>query len=293
MMVDEADIDLVGATSSSAKGIKRSLSVSDLTNGSGNNRTNQSNKRKPGPIPKDFPVPKPYARRASSLSPHNTPPASPVPWLEEPKSPETPPDSPVLVTPPTTPLVMTPEKLINGLSSEVTFLNIPEVVNIKSEFTNSHDLPVLPQSVVNNVYSVKNLVKQDSNVVVKTESGSSIKSEFNNRSSITLHSSSGTSTTIVSFGDNISLNDNNGLVSKNNLVSKCEVVSNHIGEINPKVEKERPLSTKELEEIRKNNLAVRDLTFKEIRRKGTSKLFFSTKKSKYFSLKFIKIKTYF
>lgn len=283
MMVDEADIDLVGATSSSAKGMKRSLSVTDLTNGS--SRTNQSNKRKPGPIPKDFPVPKPYSRRASSVSPNNTPRASPVPWLEEPKSPETPPDSPTLVTPPTTPLVMLSEKLINGLSSEVTLLNIPEVVNIKSEFTNSHDLPVLPQSVVNNVYSVKNLVKQDSNVVIKTESGNLIKSEFNNRSSITLHSSSGASTTIVSFGDNISLNDNNGLVSKNNIVSKCEVVSNHVGEINPKIEKEKPLSTKELEEIRKNNLAIRDLTFKEIRRKGTSESFLSTSIYNFFILK--------
>lgn len=52
-----------------------------------------------------------------------------------------------------------------------------------------------------------------------------------------------------------------------------ERLSNHVEEKREsKVEKDKTLTKKELEDIRKHNLSVRELVYKEVRRRGTSKL---------------------
>ncbi|KAJ8684130.1 hypothetical protein QAD02_019922 [Eretmocerus hayati] len=88
MMVDEADIDMMGATSTS-KGLKRSLAMADTGSMSPSlNPSRPPSKRKPGPIPRDITV------RRPSMSPPNTPPASPIPWSDDIKCPTSPPTPP-------------------------------------------------------------------------------------------------------------------------------------------------------------------------------------------------------
>uniref|UniRef100_A0A0A9WP85 Integrator complex subunit 6-A n=2 Tax=Lygus hesperus TaxID=30085 RepID=A0A0A9WP85_LYGHE len=88
MMVDEADIDLVGGPGSSGRGIKRSL---DGANPS------RPNKRKPGPIPRDVTVRRP----PTPLSPSSETSAlsSPPSPMHVPTMDSSPPGSPVHISP--------------------------------------------------------------------------------------------------------------------------------------------------------------------------------------------------
>lgn len=241
MMVDEADIDMVGATSSTSKGLKRTLPASD---GGGSLASKPPpNKRKPGPIPKDVVV------RRPSYTPTNTPPSSPVPWVDDTKNQVTPTaDSNQVVssniTTPSisnTPCINSPEKLVNGLAEMPT---IPVFEPIPVEHTNNHmDAPPTLTPIVNNIDTPKNEER-------KTEKTENIKNECNN----------------------LPPNDcvENSVKVEN---SVDERLSNHVEEKREsKVEKDKTLTKKELEDIRKHNLSVRELVYKEVRRRGTSKL---------------------
>lgn len=243
-MVDEADIDMVGATSSTSKGgLKRSLPASD---GGGSLASKPPpNKRKPGPIPKDVVV------RRPSYTPTNTPPSSPIPWIDDTKNQVTPTASdsnqispnPVVNSTPSilnTPSVNSTEKLVNGLAEMPT---IPVFEPIPVEHTNNHaDSPPTLTPIVNNIDTPK--------VDVKTEKTDTVKNECNK----------------LPPNDCV---ENNVKVEN----SIDERLSNHIEEKREsKVEKEKILTKKELEEIRRHNLSVRELVYKEVRRRGTSKL---------------------
>lgn len=241
-MVDEADIDMVGATSSTSKGgLKRSLPASD---GGGSLASKPPpNKRKPGPIPKDVVV------RRPSYTPTNTSPSSPVPWVDDTKNQVTPTadsnqvSSNITNSTPSVsnaPCINSPEKLVNGLAEMPT---IPIFEPIPVEHTNNHmDAPPTLTPVVNNVDTPKSEVKSE-----KTEN---VKNECNN----------------------LPLNDcvENSVKVEN---SVDERLSNHVEEKREsKVEKDKVLTKKELEDIRRHNLSVRELVYKEVRRRGTSKL---------------------
>ncbi|XP_076474895.1 integrator complex subunit 6 isoform X2 [Bombus vancouverensis nearcticus] len=240
MMVDEADIDMVGATSSTSKGgLKRSLPASD---GGGSPASKPPpNKRKPGPIPKDVVV------RRPSYTPTNTPPSSPVPWVDDTKNQVTPTadsnqvSSNITNSTPSVsnaPCINSPEKLVNGLAEMPT---IPVFEPIPVEHTNNHmDVPPTLTPVVNNVDTPKS--------EVKTEKTENVKNECNN----------------------LPLNDcvENSVRVEN---SVDERLSNHIEEKREsKVEKDKVLTKKELEDIRRHNLSVRELVYKEVRRRGTN-----------------------
>lgn len=242
MMVDEADIDMVGATSSTSKGgLKRTLPASD---GGSLASKPPPNKRKPGPIPKDVVV------RRPSYTPANTPPSSPIPWVDDTKNQVTPAADSNQVSPNTvnsttpsisnTPSVNLPEKLVNGLTEMPT---IPVFEPIPVEHTNNHmDVPPTLTPVVNNVDAPK--------IEINTEKTENVKNECNK----------------------LPLNDcvENSVKVEN---SVDERLSNHVEDKRePKVEKDKILTKKELEDIRRHNLSVRELVYKEVRRRGTSKL---------------------
>ena len=67
MMVDEADIDLIGGSSSSG-GISSGRGMKRMLESSGP----RPPKRKPGPLPKDLKIRRPF-------TPPSTPPSSPAP----------------------------------------------------------------------------------------------------------------------------------------------------------------------------------------------------------------------
>ncbi|KOX78227.1 Integrator complex subunit 6-A [Melipona quadrifasciata] len=235
MMVDEADIDMVGATSSTSKGLKRTLPASD---GGGSLASKPPpNKRKPGPIPKDVVI------RRPSYTPTNTPPSSPVPWVDDTKNQVTPTadSNQVSLTPSisNTPCINSPEKLVNGLTEMPT---IPVFEPIPVEHTNNHmDAPPTLIPIVNNVDTPK--IEER-----KTEKTENIKNECNN----------------------LPPNDcvENSVKVEN---SVDERLSNHVEEKHEsKVEKDKTLTKKELEDIRKHNLSVRELVYKEVRRRGTN-----------------------
>lgn len=103
MMVDEADIDLVGGNSPHRTGNKRST-------GDPLGSPRPPNKRKPGPIPRDVLVRRPSP---SPPSPVQTPPPplSPPPMLSPPPSPAAVINLPLL-QPPLTPPPLSPA--VNG-----------------------------------------------------------------------------------------------------------------------------------------------------------------------------------
>lgn len=254
MMVDEADIDIVGATSSTSKGgLKRTLPQSD--NAGSSSPKPPPNKRKPGPIPKDVIV------RRPSYS--NTPPSSPIPWMmEDTKSQVT-----VTVTAAaaaTTPVADTntppilsclpnvspghaslpcssaSEKLVNGLA-EMPIIPVFEPIPV--EHVNNHmDTPPVLTPIVNNVDAIS---KGD----VKSERTDNVKNECNR----------------------LPVND---CIENNMRVDSAadERLTNHVEEKRePKTEKEKKLTKKELEDIRRHNLNIRELVYKEVRRRGKSK----------------------
>lgn len=273
--MDEADIDIVGATSSTSKaGLKRTLSQSD--SGPLSPRP-PPNKRKPGPIPKDVII------RRPSYSPTNTPPGSPIPWMEDTKSQITATAAMTTTTTATTTgvvavaaisaLVVEPspspssicttsvtpgqassnlvapcsnaqptEKLVNGLAEMPTIPIFEQVEHIN----NHMDMPPILTPIVNNV---NDITKSD----VKSEKTDGVKSEC---------------------GRLLPVNDCavNKLESsvKGDSASPEERLMNHVEE-KVKSEKERKLTRKELEEIRRHNLGIRNLIFREVRRKGYGK----------------------
>ncbi|XP_020294202.1 integrator complex subunit 6 isoform X2 [Pseudomyrmex gracilis] len=248
MMVDEADIDIVGATSSTTKGgLKRSLPQSD-SGGSSSPRP-PPNKRKPGPIPKDVIV------RRPSYSPINTPPSSPIPWLIEDAKNQlvTPTDTslpPVLTgnlpnaSPAHTgsvPSSSAPEKLMNGLAEMPT---IPVFEPIPVEHINNHmDTPPVLTPIVNNVDTTP---KTD----VRSERTDSVRNECNR---------------LPISNDSIE----NSVRVVDNVVE--EKLTNHVEERRKtKPEKEKKLTKKELEDIKRHNLNIRELVYKEVRRRGTN-----------------------
>ncbi|XP_012284732.1 integrator complex subunit 6 isoform X2 [Orussus abietinus] len=242
MMVDEADIDMVGATSSTSKGgLKRTLPPSD--SGGPPAPRPPPNKRKPGPIPKDVIV------RRPSYSPTSTPPSSPIPWMDEIKN-QVVPTADANVSPNLSSVsgVSNPggsnqtEKLVNGLAEMPT---IPVFEPIPVEPVNNHsDLPpTLTPIVVNNIETTKN--------EVKSERTDNVKSECHKPQTINDCVENQNSVKVESVSD--------------------ERLTNHTDEKRPpKLEKERPLSKKELDDIRKHNLSVRELVYKEVRRRGTN-----------------------
>lgn len=242
-MVDEADIDIVGATSSTSKGgMKRSLPPSD---GGGTPVARPPpNKRKPGPIPKDVIV------RRPSYSPANTPPSSPIPWMDETKNQvlsnlelNT---SPNLINAShvtSTPCASSQEKLVNGLAEMPT---IPIFEAIPAEHVNNHmdGPPTLTPIIVNNVDSLKSDVKSERIDLVNVESNR-LPSNDSSENSVKIES------------------------------AVEERLTNHVEEKRePKIEKEKVFTKKELEDIRRHNLSVRELVYKEVRRRGTSKFIF-------------------
>ncbi|XP_071629585.1 integrator complex subunit 6 isoform X1 [Temnothorax longispinosus] len=249
MMVDEADIDIVGATSSTSKGgLKRTLPQSD-SGGSSSPRP-PPNKRKPGPIPKDVIV-----RRPSYTL---TPPSSPIPWVMEDTK------NQVAVTAAATPIADTSvppilpglpnvspghaslpcssasEKLVNGLA-EMPVIPIFEPIPV--EHVNNHmDTPPVLTPIVNNVDTVP---KSD----VKSERTDNAKNEC---SRLPVNDCIENSVRVV-----------DGVTE--------EKLTNHVEEKRdrePKIERERKLTKKELEDIRRHNLSIRGLVYKEVRRRG-------------------------
>lgn len=247
--MDEADIDIVGATSSTSKGgLKRALPQSD-SGGSSSPRP-PPNKRKPGPIPKEITI------RRPSYSPVNTPPSSPIPWvMEDVKNGKTTMASvaevnvsPILTCSPNVSsghaLVCSsmPEKLVNGLAEMPT---IPVYEPISVEHINNHmDMPPVLTPIVNNVDTI---LKSE----VKSERTENVRNEQCNR---------------LSINDNIEDGVRVDSATEDRL-------TNHVEEKRePKIEKEKKLTKKELEDIRRHNLNIRELVYKEVRRNGTSKL---------------------
>ncbi|XP_063979474.1 integrator complex subunit 6 [Diachasmimorpha longicaudata] len=274
MMVDEADIDMVGATSSSSANsnnanssvvlpptspmsptnsipnsggltgitIKGSLKRS-LDNNGGNGSVSPivsrpPSKRKPGPIPREVVV-----RRPSYSSPVNKSPAvSPVPWSQEPKSPTGPP--PEAVTAPSSSNVLAPVPVssINAGNSDTIANNSTSTVPDKLtngltpavDITESLENHSVPTS--NNVKGVKQKSLCE-NAEPKVECSESNAPEGHN--------------------------------SVNSIDKKDERITNHVEE-GKIVKGERSLSKKELEEIRKHNLSIRELVHKEVRKRGTN-----------------------
>lgn len=254
MMVDEADIDMVGATSSASKGgMKRALTPTE--GGVSPALRPPPNKRKPGPIPKDVTVKRPI--KSPSSSPSN----SPIPWLEDVKPPSLLPPLPPLPPSPlnssvinnansdlissalSSPYPNSPEKLVNGIT-EILMTPIFEPIAVEP-LTNHLDIPPILTPVVNNVDSLK--------LEVKTE-------RIEN----------------VEIIECIKLAVNDCVDNQNSVKVKCatdEPLTNHVEEKQrekEKIEKERPLTKKEIEDVRKHNLSVRELVYKEVRRKGTN-----------------------
>lgn len=239
MMVDEADIDMVGATSSASKGgIKRSLPPSD---GGGTPVPRPPpNKRKPGPIPKDVII------RRPSYSPANTPPSSPIPWMDETKN-QVIPNVEVNILPnlantnqvTNSPCASSQEKLVNGLAE---MPSIPIFEAISAEHVNNHmdSPPTLTPIVVNNLDNLKSDVKSERVDLINVESNR-LPSNDSSENSVKIES------------------------------AVEERLTNHVEEKRElKPEKEKVLTKKELEDIRRHNLSVRELVYKEVRRRGTN-----------------------
>lgn len=242
MMVDEADIDIVGAASSASKGgLKRTLPQPD---GGGPSSPKPPNKRKPGPIPKDVIV------RRPSYSPSSTPSSSPIPW-EDAKSPaasalfidvSAPPTliGPASASPANVPPgSSTPEKLVNGLV-EMPIIPIYEIPI--ERVNNNMDTPPVLTPIVNNVDTPRN--------EVKSERTDNARNECNRLPPV-----------------------NDFIENSVRVVDSVaeEKLTNHVEDKRePKSERERKLTKEELEDIRRHNLNIRDLVYKEVRRRGTN-----------------------
>ncbi|XP_029175550.1 integrator complex subunit 6 isoform X1 [Nylanderia fulva] len=258
MMVDEADIDIVGATSSTSKsGLKRTLPQPD--GGGSSSPRPPPNKRKPGPIPKDVIV-----RRPSYSSPINTPPSSPIPWVMEDAKNQVPAVLPATDT--STPPILTclpsvspahvfsvpsssaSEKLVNGLAEMPPAIPVFEPIPV--EHINNHlDTPPVLTPIVNNI---------DATSVPK---GGEVKSERIDNA----RNECGR----LPMNDCVENNSSARIVVDSGVEER--LVSNHVEEKREtKPERERKPTKKELEDIRRHNLNIRELVYKEVRRRGTN-----------------------
>lgn len=294
MMVDEADMDMVGSPSSSSasnspsagnpsilnsaspsnlpgnslsSGVLPSTSNSkslkrSLDNNGGNNISPiltrpPANKRKPGPIPKDFTV-----RRPSYTSPTPSPSTSPLPWTQivEPKRSTF---TPLEVNPPNLspslnsinqsipilsnsilPTITTNDKLTNGLS-DITTATLPVFEFSPTEIPENHyeTPPDLVPIISNNIQTIKTEVKNEKIDIIKSEPSDLIINDINDDS-----------------------------MNSVDIESKQEErLSNHVDEKHDvKLEKDKPLTKKELEDVRKHNLSIREVIHKEVRKRGTN-----------------------
>ncbi|CAG5102146.1 Similar to ints6-a: Integrator complex subunit 6-A (Xenopus laevis) [Cotesia congregata] len=294
MMVDEADMDMVGSPSSSSasnsspgnqsmlssssspsnissnslssgispstsnsKSLKRSLDNSSVNNISPILSRPSANKRKPGPIPKDYII-----RRRSYVSPSPSPSASPLPWTQvaEPKrSTSTPIDvnspnmstilnSTNLPTPilPNSilPTNSTTDKLTNGLS-DITSATLPVFEfcpNETPEHNNEAPPDLVPVTTPNNIQSIKPEIKNE-----KIE----VKLEHND----------------VTTNNDVNNDNINSVID----IKQENRLGNHVDEKHDvKSEKEKPLTKKELDDVRKHNFSIREIIHKEVRKRGTN-----------------------
>ncbi|XP_057331097.1 integrator complex subunit 6 [Microplitis mediator] len=300
MMVDEADMDMVGSPSSSSsasnspstgnptmlnsasspsnlpgnslssgalpstsnsKSLKRSLD-----NNGGNNISpilTRPSKRKPGPLPKDFTIRRPsYTSPTPSPSPSPSPSTSPSPWTQtvEPKRSTI---TPLEINPPNIspslnsinpsipilsnsilPIITTNDKLTNGLS-DITTATLPVFEFSPTEIpeNNYETPPNLVPIISNNIQTIKTEVKNEKIEIIKSEPSDFINNEINDDS-----------------------------MNSVDIESKQEErLSNHVDEKHDvKLEKEKPLTKKQLDDVKKHNLSIREVIHKEVRKRGTN-----------------------
>lgn len=273
MMVDEADIDIVGSTSSSstsssgslsAKGaLKRTLTPSDGGSGIGSPRA-PPNKRKPGPIPKDVVV-----RRPSYSPGSRSPSVSPVPWQAQDTktlfsggnveanvpSYSTSLSGPAIIpnSMPASPTL--PDKLVNGLA-DIPSIPIFEPIPVETNETPAvavaaaaalpESTPAFTPTISNNINDSAKIVEVSNERRQTTETV--VKTEFNK------------------VNDSASENDTNAESAVQERLTNN--VDHDKRDVKP--EKERVLTKKELDDIRRHNLSIRELVYKEVRRRGTS-----------------------
>lgn len=259
MMVDEADMDIVGTTSSASKGIKRALPSSD---GVGPQSPRPlHNKRKPGPIPRDVVVRRP-------TTPVPSPPSSPIPWMDEPRVVVIPPPivnsiPPLIVVPstsssssPPVPSVISspppPEKLVNGLA-ELPPPAIPIFEPIPVEPFNNHlqDTPPVLTPMVNNLEARTTEPKNDHLRIVEEAPKPEPKRPSAQQNNVV----------------------ENNVIARNESQPAEDKLTNHVSEPKPpKLETEKVLTQKELDDIRRHNADIRKIVYREIRKKGNSEL---------------------
>ena len=296
MMVDEADIDILGSASSTTRGLKRSFSLSDVGNLNPNGGPNSSRKRKPGPIPKEVTIKRPTS------SPFNTPPSSPIPWSEEIKYPASPPMPPPPLSSSikangnsTVPMsaVTTPSALVNSAS-------IPEQKLVNGDISIgsgvydvdiSSDDDIIAADLPNNIEAVASKKCLSSSESSSLSNYISTNSSVPNKTEIKIESKETSSTEIADGNCENSAtkvkctsaeNSSSGCSSSSSGSSSSSCSSkvpkvNHVDEkliktepYNLRLEKEKSPSAKELEDIRKHNLHVRNEVNKEVRRTRTS-----------------------
>lgn len=232
MMVDEADIDIVGATSSATKGgLKRPLPASE--SGSPAALRPTPNKRKPGPIPREMTFKRPTSPASSTAS---SPASSPNPYIEEVKEPP----SPVallnsvasllnsnVTSPPPSPL----DKLVNGVAETLLEPAPSPSPSLPPPTPTPTPTPQPPPPVTNNLTNDVKVERTDECRKLNNDSAD---------------------------------NQNCGVKVKE------EPVANHVEE--KRLDKDvKLINKKNAEEIRQYNVGLRNLVYKEVRRKGTSK----------------------
>lgn len=262
MMVDEADIDLVGnaasthGNSASHRGaVKRSASHSGLDPGS----PRPPNKRKPGPIPKDIVVRRPNS--PFSFSPPPSPSASPTHTWSAPNFSSDPPP-PVLV--PAVPIVNQSCPLVSGNENkddtlspvkDIGLLEPPKLL-VNGDIGESGCPYLTPRSPSPPADSLPPpaLLPLTNHV---SESYSLLRPSPPSSPSLTNHV---THTITTKKEDTIETALNH-------------IGSNHVGtlgqhQVTPKQLPVPELTEKEIAEIKRHNLNVRTLAYKEVRRPG-------------------------
>ncbi|KAF5302248.1 hypothetical protein FQA39_LY10287 [Lamprigera yunnana] len=141
MMVDEADIDLVGSGSPGAtRASKRPLPSVDTV-------TRLPNKRKPGPLPKDLIIRRPSACSTPPASPGYPQAPSPVPWLSIPEK-----ESPTVEE-------KLPNILVNGVdnANERSRSPSPTPIDEPPMYNNDANLFMRTNFVSQNIYPMPNI----------------------------------------------------------------------------------------------------------------------------------------
>ncbi|XP_075229465.1 integrator complex subunit 6 [Lycorma delicatula] len=247
MMVDEADIDLVGGNSPHRSGTKRST-------GDPLGSPRPPNKRKPGPIPRDVLV------RRPSPSPPPSPvplPSSPPPPLSPPPllSPPPPPPSSQIQQPPSTPPPLSPA--INGEIDDVNN-SVPDSPRSPSPPPRDMPPPVLQpyDGLPNHVTDCAPSTPPPPLIPINSSPPPLIPNTHFSPPSSPRSIPNLTSTIEEGIGD----------WHPNHI---GEIVQNHVPSpgINNLINNNE-LSKREKLEIKKHNISVRKLAYKEVRRPG-------------------------